>query len=268
MPSRALHGSGHRRRAREPVAAPRLRPRTKVKSRLRVAPLERVAAKPPANNRQGFSSVKGSEASLLHSRSHSEFQRGRSLTRDFYARETEIVAREMLGTVLECETDDGVASGIIVETEAYLGEHDLACHAAAGRTNRTEHLYGPPGISYVYFIYGMYWCFNAVTREEGAPSAVLVRALEPLDGIPLMRHRRPHVRTDIDLTNGPGKLCTALGIVGAMSGKSLQRRPLLIREGEPVPDSMVQVTPRIGITKSADWPLRWILRGNPYVSKG
>jgi DNA-3-methyladenine glycosylase len=192
----------------------------------------------------------------------------RALPREFYNRETEIVAREMLGTVLECETEDGVASGIIVETEAYLGEHDLACHAAVGRTARTQHLYGPPGISYVYFIYGMYWCFNAVTREEGSPSAVLVRALEPLKGIPLMRRRRPRIKKDVDLTNGPGKLCTALGITGAMTGKSLQRKPLVVREGEAVPDSQVEVTTRVGITQSADWALRWIVKGNPYVSKG
>ena len=192
---------------------------------------------------------------------------GRVLPRAFYERETEIVAREMLGTVLECETDDGIASGIIVETEAYLGEHDLACHAAAGRTARTEALYGAPGISYVYFIYGMYWCFNAVTRAEALPSAVLVRALEPLDGIALMHKRRPRVKNEVDLTNGPGKLCTALGITGSMSGKSLQRRPLVIREGEPVPDDRIEVTTRIGITKCADWPLRWIVHGNRYVSK-
>ncbi len=174
----------------------------------------------------------------------------------------------MLGTVLECETDDGIASGIIVETEAYLGEHDLACHAVAGRTARTGALYGPPGTSYVYFIYGMYWCFNAVTRAEGLPSAVLVRALEPLDGIALMHKRRPRIRNAVDLTNGPGKLCTALGIVGSMSGKSLQRKPLLIRGGEPIPDEKVEVTTRIGITRSADWPLRWIVRGNRFVSRG
>jgi len=193
---------------------------------------------------------------------------GRVLPRAFYERETEIVAREMLGTVLECETDVGLASGIIVETEAYLGEHDLACHAAAGRTARTEALYGPPGTSYVYFIYGMYWCFNAVTRTEGLPSAVLVRALEPLSGTALMHKRRPEIRNEVDLTNGPGKLCTALGIVGSMSGKSLQRKPLVIREGKPVPDEKVEVTTRIGITKSADWPLRWTVRGNRFVSKG
>ena len=174
----------------------------------------------------------------------------------------------MLGTVLECETDDGITSGIIVETEAYLGEHDLACHAAAGRTARTEALYGLPGTSYVYFIYGMYWCFNAVTRAEGLPSAVLVRALEPVEGTALMRERRARIRNDVDLTNGPGKLCTALGIRGSMSAKSLQRKPLVIREGEPVPDERVEITTRIGITRSADWPLRWIVRGNPYVSKG
>ena len=195
-------------------------------------------------------------------------RRGRILPRTFYDRETEIVARDMLGTVLECETEEGVASGIIVETEAYLGEHDLACHAAVGRTARTEHLYGPPGISYVYFIYGMYWCFNAVTREEGQPSAVLVRALEPLDGVSLMHRRRSRIKNDVDLTNGPGKLCSALGITGAQTGKPLQRKPLVIREGESVPDDHVEVTPRIGITKSADWPLRYLVRGNKYVSRG
>ena len=213
-------------------------------------------------------SISSPESNLLGSRPRSEFQRGNILPASFYDRETEIVAREMLGTVLECDTGQGIASGIIVETEAYLGEHDLACHAAAGRTARTEHLYGAPGISYVYFIYGMYWCFNAVTRAAGWPSAVLVRALEPLDGIALMHKRRPRIKSDVDLTNGPGKLCAALRITGEMTGKPLQRRPLVIREGEPVDDDQVEVTARIGITKSADWPLRWIVRGNRYVSRG
>ena len=188
------------------------------------------------------------------------------LPKSFYDRETEIVARDLLGAVLECHTPDGIASGRIVETEAYLGEHDLACHAAAGHTARTAPLYGPPGIAYVYFIYGMYWCFNAVTRAEHEPSAVLVRALEPLDGLDLMRRRRPSVRRDIDLTNGPGKLCLALGIDGRLNWKSLQRPPLLIRAGAGIPDHDVVVTPRIGITQSVDWPLRWYVRGNQYVS--
>lgn len=212
--------------------------------------------------------VEAPDRTVLSSRPRSAFHRGRALPRDFYARETELVARDMLGAVLECETEDGLASGIIVETEAYLGEHDEACHAVAGRTARTEPLYGPPGTSYVYFIYGMYWCFNAVTRDEGLPSAVLVRALEPLDGIPLMQRRRPRAKSVVDLTNGPGKLCTALGIAGSMGSKSLQRKPLLIREGERVPDDRVRTTTRIGITRAADWPMRWIVDGNPYVSKG
>lgn len=219
-------------------------------------------------SRERLSGTEDSTASLLGSRPRSQFHRGRILPSTFYKRETEIVARAMLGTVLECETEQGVASGIIVETEAYLGEHDLACHAAVGRTGRTEILYGPPGISYVYFIYGMYWCFNAVTRSDGLPSAVLVRAVEPLDGIALMHKRRAHVTHSADLTNGPGKLCTALGITGALNGMTLRRKPIVIREGEPVPDDEVVVTPRIGITRSADWPLRWIVKGNHFVSRG
>jgi DNA-3-methyladenine glycosylase len=184
----------------------------------------------------------------------------------FYDRDTEQVARDLLGAVLRCTTADGVASGRIVETEAYLGEHDLACHAASGHTQRTRWLYGPPGTAYVYFIYGVHWCFNAVTRAVGSPSAVLVRALEPLEGVELMRERRGNVR-DRDLTNGPGKLCEALGITGAMNGLPLWKKPLEILRGVPVPDSQVQVTPRIGITKSAEWPLRWLVKDSPYVSK-
>ncbi|HEY4216331.1 MAG TPA: DNA-3-methyladenine glycosylase [Gemmatimonadaceae bacterium] len=189
------------------------------------------------------------------------------LPKNFYARDTELVARELLGCILECRTPDGVAAGRIVETEAYIGEHDLACHAAAGRTARTALLYGPPGIAYVYFIYGMYWCFNAVTRAENEPSAVLVRAVEPVQGIDLMRRRRPKARRDVDLTNGPGKLCLALGIGREHNGLSLLRPPVVIRVGEPIADRDVTVTPRIGITRSADWPLRWIVAENPYVSK-
>jgi DNA-3-methyladenine glycosylase len=219
-------------------------------------------------SRQGNSNSEDPATSLLGSKPRSRFDRGRILPASFYARETEIVAREMLGTVLECRTADGMASGIIVETEAYLGEHDLACHAVVGRTARTAHLYGPPGIAYVYFIYGMYWCFNAVTRAEGLPSAVLVRALEPLDGTDLMHERRPRAKHTADLTNGPGKLCAALGITGAMNGLSLRRKPIVIREGEPVADRDIEVTTRIGIApeRCADWPLRWIVKDNRFVS--
>ena len=191
---------------------------------------------------------------------------GAPLPSRFYDRATELVARELLGMVLECATDDGVTRGRIVETEAYLGPDDPACHAVAGLTARTEHLFGPPGMAYVYFIYGMYWCFNAVTRERGHGAAVLVRAVHPLAGIDLMRRRRPKAKKDRDLTNGPAKLCLAMGIVGSMSGRSLRDGPIVIREGEPVRDEDVHVTPRIGITQAADWPLRYLVRDDPYLS--
>jgi DNA-3-methyladenine glycosylase len=184
----------------------------------------------------------------------------------FYDRPTELVARELLGATLECTTAEGVTRGRIVETEAYTGPDDPACHAAAGLTRRTQHLFGPPGVAYVYLIYGMYWCVNAVTRERGHGSAVLIRAVSPMDGIDLMRARRPRVRRDRDLTNGPGKLCLAMGIVGAMSGTPLASGPIVIRSGDAIPDGDVVVTPRIGITKAADWPLRFFIRDDPYVS--
>jgi DNA-3-methyladenine glycosylase len=188
------------------------------------------------------------------------------LAPSFYDRDTEIVSRELLGAVLECTTPEGITRGRIVETEAYLGPHDPACHAVAGLTARTKHLFGPPGVAYVYRIYGMYWCFNAVTRESGHGSAVLVRAVAPIDGIELMRRRRPNVKRDRDLTNGPGKLCMAMGIDGSMSGTSLRDGPIVIRRGTPVSDSEVVVTPRIGITRAAEWPLRYLVRDDPYVS--
>ena len=193
--------------------------------------------------------------------------RAAALPRAFFARPTEVVARELLGCVIECHSPEGMASGRIVETEAYLGEHDLACHAAAGRTKRTEPLYGPPGTSYVYFIYGVHWCFNAVTRDVGLPSAVLVRAIEPLEGLDLMRGRRPAARRDVDLTNGPGKLCAALGIDQRHNALPLDRPPLVVREGAGIASARVQVTPRIGITRCTNWPLRWIVADNPYVSR-
>lgn len=191
----------------------------------------------------------------------------RVLPRSFYDRATEIVARELLGAILECETPEGVAAGRIVETEAYLGAHDPASHAAVGLTERNRWLHGPPGVAYVYFIYGMHWCVNAVTQREGVGSAVLVRALEPLTGVDLMRRRRRGARRDVDLTNGPAKLCEALGIDGRLDGHPLDRAPLVIRRGTPVPAADVVVTPRIGIAKAADWPLRWMVASSRYVSR-
>jgi len=180
---------------------------------------------------------------------------GAPLPPEFYNRDPAIVARELLGTVLRCETADGVTSGVIVETEAYLGPHDPACHAVSRRTARTWHLFGAPGIAYVYFIYGMHWCMNAVTREEGFGSAALIRAIEPLEGVELMRTRRPKARRDADLCNGPGKLCAAMGITRAHDGASLQESALQICAGRVVRE--VTVGPRVGISKAVDWPLRF-----------
>ena len=211
------------------------------------------------------------ESSPSARRSASPARASRSpLPAPFYDRDPALVARELLGAVLECRTDEGVASGRIVETEAYLGPHDPACHAVVGRTRRTWHLHGPPGTAYVYFIYGTYWCFNAVTLPEGVGSAVLVRALAPLEGLPLMRRRRPAAKRDRDLCSGPGKLCLALGIDGRLDGVPLTRdeaSPLVIRRGTPVPDDSVEVTPRIGITQAADWPLRFLVRGDENLSR-
>jgi len=192
---------------------------------------------------------------------------GRPFAAGFYDRATGIVARELLGAVLEHRTAEGTVRGRIVETEAYLGPDDPACHAAAGVTERTRILHGPPGHAYVYFIYGMHWCFNAVTREAGHGSAVLVRALEPLSGLALMRRRR-EIDDDVGLTSGPARLCEAFAIGRSQNGVRLDRGPLRILQGLSVPDESVLVTPRIGIRKAADWPLRFLVKQNAFVSKG
>ena len=192
---------------------------------------------------------------------------GRPFAAGFYGRATEIVARELLGAVLEHRTAEGTVRGRIVETEAYLGPDDPACHAAAGLTERTRILHGPPGHAYVYFIYGMHWCFNAVTREAGHGSAVLVRALEPLSGLALMRRRR-EIDDDVGLTSGPARLCEAFAIGRSQNGVRLDRGPLRILQGLSVPDESVLITPRIGIRKAADWPLRFLVKQNPFVSRG
>ncbi len=191
---------------------------------------------------------------------------GAPVPQPFYDRDTEQVARDLLGCIVACRSPDGLTSGRIVETEAYLGPHDPACHAVAGLTNRTRWLFGPPGVAYVYFIYGVHWCLNAVTREEGHGSAVLIRALEPLQGVEIMRERRGVTR-DRDLTNGPGKLCQAMGIAGRHNGLSLATSGLTIHPGAALPDEAVAVTPRIGITKAPEWPLRWVVRESAFVSR-
>ena len=183
------------------------------------------------------------------------------LPASFFDREADVVARALLGTTLRHETAEGVVSGRIVETEAYLGPLDPASHSAVGRTARTWHMFGPPGTAYVYFIYGMHWCLNAVTREDGYGAAVLIRAIEPIDGLPLMRARRSKARSDRVLADGPGKLSAALQVDRRCDGWSLTGgSPLGIVQGESVSDAQVVVTPRIGISKAVDWPLRFVLR--------
>jgi DNA-3-methyladenine glycosylase len=190
-----------------------------------------------------------------------------SLPASFYNRDPSLVARELLGMHVVVRQADGERlQARIVETEAYLGPHDPACHAAAGRTMRTEHLHGLPGTAYVYRIYGMHWCLNAVTLPDGIGSAVLLRGVEPLGGLARLQDRRPLARRERDLTNGPGKLCAAYGITGDMDGTSLRDGPVRIVRATPVPDSVVRVSPRIGITRAADWPLRFFIADNHFVS--
>ena len=179
----------------------------------------------------------------------------RPLPHSFYARPARVVARALLGKVLEHRG----LRGRIVETEAYVGEHDLACHAARGRTARTEILWGPPGRAYVYFVYGMHWCFNAVTGREGRAGAVLVRGLESLEGLDAQ------VRLD-----GPARLCRALGITGAQNGADLERSALRILDGPALPGREVVRGPRIGVDYAGEWagrPLRFWVRDSPGVSR-
>jgi DNA-3-methyladenine glycosylase len=188
---------------------------------------------------------------------------GPILPRRFYARDAILVARELLGKVLA----HGETAGIIVETEAYLGGDDLAAHSAAGITPRTQVIFGPPGHAYVYLSYGMHECLNIVAEREGDPGCVLIRAVEPVEGIELMRARRPGIRTDRDLASGPGRLTKALAITRAHNGVDVTRGELTIRRPEHARKFEIEVTPRIGITKCVDWPLRFVIRGNKYVSR-
>ena len=193
---------------------------------------------------------------------------GHPLARTFYARPTATVARRLLGQVLVSVIGGVRTAGRIVETEAYVGPHDPACHAFGGRrTDRTAGLYGDPGTAYIYFTYGMHWCLNAVTEARDYPAAVLIRALEPLEGIAIMRRRRGAV-PDRALCAGPARLCEALGVTGALNGAWLQRGALRVLRGASVRPESIQTTPRIGITRAVDWPLRFLIRGSPWVSRG
>ena len=186
---------------------------------------------------------------------------------EFYARDTVRVARALLGCMLETRIRGAITAGRIVEVEAYVGPHDPAGHGYGNRrTMRNDRLFGPPGTAYVYFTYGMHWCFNAVTERDGYPAAVLVRALEPVTGIETMKRRRssPDVRK---LCAGPGRLCQALGISGALNGARLDDGRIRILAGD-ARSRRVVTSPRIGITKAMDWPLRFCSRGSAWLSRG
>ncbi|MCU1236781.1 MAG: DNA-3-methyladenine glycosylase [Candidatus Solibacter sp.] len=187
---------------------------------------------------------------------------GRILPRSFYTRPAIEVARDLLGKVLV----HGPTAGIIVETEAYLGGDDLASHSAAGVTDRTRVIFGPPGHAYVYFIYGMYECLNLVAEPAGQAGCVLIRALEPLAGLDLMHRRRPAARKPEHLANGPGKLTLAMAITRAQNGADVTRGPLVVRAPHTQSEFEIAVTPRVGITKCADLPLRFLIASNRFVS--
>jgi DNA-3-methyladenine glycosylase len=187
---------------------------------------------------------------------------GPILRRTFYERPAEQVARGLLGKVLV----HGLTAGIIVETEAYPGGDDRASHSSRGITPRTRVIFGPPGHAYVYFIYGMYECLNIVAEPDGRPGCVLIRALEPVDGIEIMRKRRPAVWKLEDLASGPGKLTLAMGITRAQYGVDMTRGSLVVREMADPQAAPIEVTPRIGIRECADRPLRFLIRGNPFAS--
>ena len=191
-----------------------------------------------------------------------------ALTPDFYSRPTLVVAKELIGKVLVHDTPAGLASGVIVETEAYIGEDDPACHAATGPTRRNAPLYGPPGLAYVYLNYGIHYLVNAVTEAEGHPAAVLIRALHPVDGIALMKKRRApdgHHIDDTDLCRGPGNLTRALGITIADNLLDLTSSTLTI-EDRGLASGRVAWGSRIGIRVGLEHKWRCWIAGHPSVS--
>ena len=200
-----------------------------------------------------------------------------TLSRSFYDRPTLTVARELLGKVLVHHRRGAVTSGVIVEVEAYIGESDPACHASPGPTARNAPLYGPPGHAYVYLNYGIHALFNIVSEREGSPAAILVRALDPIDGIPVMRRRRgrqtkgrrPRMASDAiaprDLCRGPGNLTLAMGITLADNRIDLLTGSLFV-EDRSVAVGSVQSGPRIGIRVGVDRPWRFWITNHPAVS--
>jgi DNA-3-methyladenine glycosylase len=195
--------------------------------------------------------------------------RGRTaaLGGQFFARDTVRVARDLLGTVIESRIGGERTSGRIVEVEAYVGAHDPADHGYRSRkTVRNRALFGPPGTAYVFRSYGVHWCLNAVTEREGVPTAVLLRALEPIEGLDVMAARRGMTRESL-LCSGPGRLSQALGVTGEDDGAPLDRGELRIVAPAILTRPRVAVGPRIGISRAVDWPLRFCVRDSPWLSR-
>ena len=191
-------------------------------------------------------------------------RRAATLPVRFFRRPADVVARELIGCVVISRLGDVVTAARIVETEAYLGVDDPASHAWKGRRNvQNDAIYGAPGTWYVYRSYGIHWCANLVCLEEGIAAAVLLRALEPLEGLELMRARRGDV-ADRLLTSGPGRLTMALGITRALDGAAMRASPVTVHEGEGTP--AITTTARVGITRAVEWPLRFVETGSPWAS--
>ena len=180
------------------------------------------------------------------------------LPHPFYDRDAESVARDLLGKLIVRRVDDRLQIGRIVETEAYLGPHDLAAHSSKGRTARTEVMFGPPGHAYVYLIYGMHYCLNVVTGPGEHASAVLIRALEPVENVSIT-------------ASGPGRLCRALQIDRRLNGHDLTQGELVVAQAEGFPRSLeIVARARVGVDYAGEWagkPLRFYIAGNPYISR-
>lgn len=176
------------------------------------------------------------------------------------------MARELLGCYLIHRSPEGITAGRIVETEAYLGQTDPACHSYRGKTERCKTMFGPAGRVYIYLSYGIHYCFNITTDEPGIPAAVLLRALEPVEGIALMQKRRGKNKL-VELCSGPGKLAQAMGFNLNHDGCSLFQGIIEVYGGELRTGEEIVTTTRIGISKAADWPLRFYLSNNPFISR-
>jgi DNA-3-methyladenine glycosylase len=187
------------------------------------------------------------------------------LPRSFYARDPVVLARDLLGRILFYRNEQGLLAGRIVETEAYTGGSDPASHAYRGQTARNSVMFGPAGHAYVYFSYGVHYCLNVVAEHPGKPGAVLLRALEALAGIELMRGRGDH-GPEVRLLSGPGKIGRAFGLNLADNGRDLTRGPLGIAAGTPLADSQVATSRRIGISRAVELPYRFSVIGSRSVS--